>query len=254
MSEKKSVEGRYGIVTGAASGIGRAAALRLARDGAGLVLVDMNRKLLAETGEAVRRTGAPEPVVAVADVSHEAQVGDFTAACRERFGAVDFLVTCAGILRRTSFSDLDPAEWDLVLNVNLKGPYLCCRAAAPIMVKQQRGSIVNVASLAGRTTSLLGGAHYTAGKHGLVGLSRHLARELGSFGVRVNAFCPGGTITPLVTTTTSPEEMEAVAARIPLGRWAQPEEQAAVIAFLVSDESSYITGACLDSNGGAVML
>jgi len=254
MSEQGRLQGRAGIVTGAASGIGRAAALRLAREGAGLTLVDLNRELLEEAAREIRKAGGPEPLLAPADVSDEAQVGEFTAACRDKLGAVDFLVTSAGILRRTGFTDLQPKEWELVLKVNLTGPFLCCRAAAPIMIEQGRGSIVNVASLAGRTVSVLGGAHYTVSKHGVVGLSRHLARELGPFGVRVNAFCPGGTMTPMVTQVTPPEELEATAAKFPLRRWGRPEEQAAAIAYLVSDESSYMTGACLDSNGGAVML
>jgi 3-oxoacyl-[acyl-carrier protein] reductase len=122
------------------------------------------------------------------------------------------------------------------------------------MIRQGKGVIVNVASLAGRSTSVLGGAHYTASKHGVIGLSRHIARELGPYGVRVNAFCPGGTLTPMVEQSSMPEEREANAARWPLRRWSAPEEQARVIAFLLSDDSGFITGACIDSNGGALMV
>ena len=122
------------------------------------------------------------------------------------------------------------------------------------MIRQGKGVIVNVASLAGRSTSVLGGAHYTASKHGVIGLSRHIARELGPYGVRVNAFCPGGTLTPMVEQSSTPEEREANAARWPLRRWSAPEEQARVIAFLLSDDSGFITGACIDSNGGALMV
>jgi NAD(P)-dependent dehydrogenase (short-subunit alcohol dehydrogenase family) len=122
------------------------------------------------------------------------------------------------------------------------------------MVRQGKGVIVNVASLAGRSSSILGGAHYTSAKHALIGLSRHMARELSPKGLRVNAFCPGATMTAMVMNSTSPEEIEAVAATIPRRRFATAEEQAAVIGFLVSDAAVNITGACIDSNGGSLMI
>ena len=122
------------------------------------------------------------------------------------------------------------------------------------MLRRQKGVIVNVASLAGRSSSILGGAHYTAAKHAVVGLSRHLARELGPKGVRVNAFCPGGTLTPMIARSTSTEEIQALAETMPRRKWATPEEQAAVVGFLVSDAAINITGACIDSNGGALMI
>ena len=145
-------------------------------------------------------------------------------------------------------------EWDLMLKVNLRGPLLYCRHTVPHMIRQGKGVIVNVASLAGRSSSILGGAHYTSAKHALIGLSRHMARELSPKGLRVNAFCPGATLTSMITNSTSSEEIEAVAATIPRKRFATPEEQAAVIGFLVSDAAVNITGACIDSNGGSLMI
>jgi NAD(P)-dependent dehydrogenase (short-subunit alcohol dehydrogenase family) len=171
-----------------------------------------------------------------------------------KFESIDFLVNSAGILRRTAFLEIPPAEWDLMLNVNLRGPFLYCKAAARCMVDQGSGVIVNVASLAGRSSSILGGAHYTSAKHALIGLTRHMARELSPKGLRINAFCPGATLTPMITNSTPAEEIEAVAAVIPRRRWATPEEQAAVIGFLVSDAAINISGACIDSNGGALMV
>ena len=141
-----------------------------------------------------------------------------------------------------------------MIKVNLRGPFLFCKYAALPMVQQGKGVVVNVSSLAGRSTSILGGAHYTSAKHALIGLSRHMARELGPRGVRVNAFCPGATLTPMTTTGSSAREVERVAAAIPRRQWATPEEQAAVIGFLVSDASINITGACIDSNGGSLMV
>jgi len=254
MNRYGDLTGKFGIITGAASGIGHATAKNLAQAGAGLVLVDLSEEQLRSLAEAIGATGAPRPLAITADVSSVVDVDRMANATLAAFGRIDFLVTSAGILRRTSFPEIQPDEWDLVLAINLRGPYLCCRAVAPAMIKQGRGTIVNVASLAGRSVSVLGGAHYTASKHGVIGLSRHLARELGPYGIRVNAFCPGGTLTPMIEKTSPPEERELNATKWPLRRWATPEEQARVIAFLLSDESSFITGASIDSNGGALML
>ena len=219
-----------------------------------MAVVDLVEDALQILGKEIAASGARPPVVVKTDVSSEVDVDRMARVTLEAFGRIDFLVASAGIVRRTGFPDLVPSEWDLVMAVNLRGPYLCCRAVIPAMIQQGGGVIVNVASLAGRSTSVLGGAHYTASKHGVIGLSRHIARELGPYSIRVNAFCPGGTLTPMVEQNSSPEEREANAARWPLRRWASPEEQARVIAFLLSDDSGFITGACIDSNGGALMV
>ncbi len=245
---------RSGIVTGAASGIGRATALLLATMGARVCLVDLDRPALAEVRAAVDGIGPTPPLTVVADAADAPQIRRAVDETATQFGGIDFLVNCAGILRRTAFADMSLEEWDLMLNVNLRGPFVFCRAVVPHMRRQGGGAIVNVASLAGRSSSILGGAHYTAAKHGVIGLSRHLARELGPDGIRVNAFCPGATLTPMVTNSTSAEEIDRVAAVIPRRRWATPEEQAGVIAFLISDASANITGACIDSNGGSLMV
>ena len=250
----KNFKGKFGIVTGAASGIGRATAIHLAQAGAGLSLVDLAGEQLSVLASEIEKANLLSPLALTANVSSEVDVEEFAKATLAAFGRIDFLVTSAGVLRRTAFQEILPDEWDLVLAVNLRGTYLCCKAVVPTMIKQGAGAIVNVASLAGRSVSVLGGAHYTASKHGVIGLSRHIARELGPYGIRVNAFCPGGTLTPMVQEATPPEEMEATAAKWPLRRWAAPEEQARVIAFLLSDESSFMTGAAVDSNGGALMV
>ncbi len=246
--------GKFGIVTGAASGIGRAAALHLARLGAGLSLIDVDKTLLKTLAAEIEGLGAPKPLVEKTDVSSEAEVKSSVENTLTAFGRIDFLVTSAGILRRTKFADMPIAEWDLMMGVNLRGTFLCCHAVVPAMLKQGGGVIVNVASLAGRTASVLGGAHYTAAKHGVVGLTRHIARELGPSHIRVNAFCPGATLTPLVQRATPQEELDRIASGMPIRRWSKPEEQARVIAFLLSDDSCFMTGACIDSNGGAVMV
>jgi NAD(P)-dependent dehydrogenase (short-subunit alcohol dehydrogenase family) len=254
MSNRERFEDKCGIITGAASGMGRATALHLALAGAGLTLVDQDEVGLDATAREIERAGRARPQTLAIDVSDAAQVERMVADRQVALDRIDFLVNMAGILRRTPFDKIDQAEWDLVMAVNLRGVYLCCRAVLAPMKAQGKGVIVNVASVAGRSVSILGGAHYTAAKHGVVGLTRHLARELGTAGIRVNAFCPGATLTPMIEKTTSEEEQRQLAAKLPLGRFAQPEEQARAIAFMLSDDSSYITGACLDSNGGAIML
>lgn len=254
MAWQIDLSGQYGIVTGAASGIGKAAALHLSAMGAGVALVDISPDGLTACAEDIRAAGGPRALVIPADAADERQVEGAVARCLADLGAVDFLVNGHGILRRTPFLEIETAEWNLMLGVNLTGCFLFCKAVLPHMRSRGRGAIVNVASLAGRTCSVLGGAHYTAAKHGLVGLSRHLAREFAPFGIRVNAFCPGATMTPMIVSATPPEEITRVAAALPRGRWASPAEQAGVIGFLLSDAAANITGASIDSNGGSLMI
>ncbi len=254
MNSPYTIKDRSGIVTGAASGIGRATAVHLARMDARVALVDKDGHGLEKTRLLIEEKNSFSPLVFESDVTQETAVREVVAETVAQFGAVDFLINSAGILRRTAFFEIPPAEWDLVMNVNLRAAFLYCQAVAPHMVDRGRGAIINVASLAGRSCSILGGAHYTTSKHALIGLSRHLARELSSKGLRINAFCPGATLTPMTLNVSSDEEIEAVATTIPRGRWASPEEQAAVIGFLVSDAAINITGACIDSNGGALMV
>ncbi len=252
MAFSDSIKGKAGIVTGAASGIGRATAVHLAQLGAKVTLVDLDAKGLEETKSIINDD---DSVLSLAgDAADEAQIAEVVAKTVAKFGSIDYLVNNAGILRRTPFLEMPVEEWDLMIKVNLRGPFLFCKAVAPVMVKQGSGVIVNVASLAGRSVSILGGAHYTAGKHGVIGLTRHMARELSPSGMRVVAFCPGATRTPMTTQKASEEEILGVEKNTPRRKWAAPEEQAAVIGFLVSDAAVNITGACIDSNGGALMI
>lgn len=248
------LQGKAGILTGAASGIGRATALLLARQQVRLCLTDLDDKGLTDLTKEIKALDAPAPMTVNADVADEAQVQDMVSQGQAHLGRLNFMVNCAGILRRTPFTEIETAEWDLMMAVNLRGVFLCCRVVAPYMIAQGQGVIINVASVAGRSTSILGGAHYTTAKHGVIGLSRHMARELGPQGIRVNAFCPGATLTPMIHATTSREEQEKVAGLLPLRRWARPEEQAGVLAFMLSETSGYMTGACVDSNGGSLMI
>ena len=254
MNTKYDFSNRCGIVTGAASGIGKATALLLAASHAGLALVDRNASGLAAVGRACDEEGATTPLVIEADVSRRADVQHMVAATRERFGRIDFLVTSAGVLFRTAFTDITMAEWDELMDTNVRGLFMCNQLVVRAMLEQGGGTIVNVASVAGRSISLIGGVHYCASKHAVIGITRHMARELCTRGIRANAFCPGATHTPMIHDNMDAVAIKGLEARIALGRLAEPEEHARVIAFMLSDAASYLNGACLDANGGSVML
>jgi NAD(P)-dependent dehydrogenase (short-subunit alcohol dehydrogenase family) len=172
----------------------------------------------------------------------------------ERFGRVDILVNNAALARPTRFPDLGVDEWRLALEINMTVPFLLTKAAFPIMKAQGYGRIVNVSSTAGRSVSTLGGAHYTASKTGLVGLTRATAKELGRYGITVNAVCPGMIDTELTRENAPPELLEGLAARFPVLRIGTPEEVADLICFAASEAAGYITGASLDINGGDLMM
>ena len=164
------------------------------------------------------------------------------------------LVNNAGILRSTKAAAITPDEWHLVVNANLTSTFLCSQAVQPFMVERGRGAICNLASMAGRATSTLGGAHYTTAKAGVLGLTRHLAREWAPHAITVNAISPGIVDTPMVRASRDAAGLEAVRRSIPFGRFADPGELAALIAFLVSDEARYITGANVDIHGGELII
>lgn len=246
--------GQCGIVTGPASGIGKAVAILLAESNAGLALVDRDTSGLEAVSRACAEKGANAPLAIDADVSRENDVLRLVDETLERFGKIDFLVTSAGILFRTGFADIPMQEWDELMNTNVRGLFMCNQLVVRAMLKQGGGAIVNVASVAGRSISLIGGVHYCASKHAVIGITRHMARELCTRGIRANAFCPGATHTPMIHDNMSADDIMGLEARIALGRLADPQEHAKVIAFMLSDAASYLNGACLDANGGSVML
>lgn len=246
--------GRVAIVTGAAQGIGRAVAEALAAQGASLAVVDVNTVAAEDLAAALRKKGQ-SAVAVTADVSDVAAVRRMVKSVVTAFGAVHILVNNAGILRNTPVVDMPESEWDLVVDVCLKGAFLCSQAVLPIMMANRYGKIINISSLAARSASVLGGAAYTSAKAGLLGFSRHLAREVASFGINVNAICPGATDTPMTRGgVRDAQHFEELARAVPLGRWGSPTEQANAVAFLVSDAASFITGATLDVNGGQLMV
>lgn len=175
------------------------------------------------------------------------------AAALSAHGSSDILVNCAGVLRTTRIDAITSAEWDLVLDVNLKGTFLCSQAVLPAMKEREYGRIVNISSSAGRSVSTLGGAHYTAAKAGVLGFTRALAKEVARFGITANAICPGLIDTEMARSNCSPERLRAYEESFPISRLGTPQEVATLVLFLVSD-AAYITGASVDINGGDLML
>ncbi len=250
----ESVSGKVAIVTGSAQGIGRAVAETLASHGASVALVDLKVEAVEQAAAALRDKGYKAIGTAV-DVTNRHQVRQMVAQVVAEFGTVDILINNAGVLRNTPIVDMPEAEWDLVTDVCLKGTFLCSQAVLPIMMAKRYGKIVNISSLAARSTSVLGGAAYTAAKAGVLGFTRHLAREAAPYGINANAICPGATDTPMTRDgSRSPEHFEQLGKSVPIGRWGLPQEQANAVLFLVSDAASFITGATLDVNGGQVMV
>jgi len=244
---------RVAVVTGAGRGMGRAIAERFGAEGASVAVVDIDGAGARATARSIRDAGGSAQAFAI-DVGAAAAVHRLAARTLDRFGRVDVLVNNAGVLRSTPAAEIAPEEWNLVMRVDLAGPFLCAQAFYPALRASGHGRIVNMASMAGRATSTLGGAHYTAAKAGLLGLSRHLAREWAPDGVTVNAVSPGIVDTPMARGATDAARMARVLASIPFGRLAEPEEVAALVCFLASDEAAYITGANVDIHGGELII
>jgi NAD(P)-dependent dehydrogenase (short-subunit alcohol dehydrogenase family) len=244
---------RTALITGSGQGIGRAIAKLLAGQGATVIINDVDEDMAGQCAGEIKAAGG-RALVLTADVSQPSQVQAMTSQAEERVGAIDILVNNAGIGGTGCLvRHMEPDAWDRTLAINLSGAFNCCRAIVPQMVERRQGKIVNIASLAARRISKLGGADYTASKWGLVGFTKHLAFELADFGVNVNAVCPGATLTPLVMARTSPEFRDQVAKQVPLGRWLEPEDIAQAVLFLVSKRAAMITGQVLEVEGGQLL-
>lgn len=241
------------LVTGAARGIGRGLVGALSVAGCAVAAADLDLDLLEEVASEAADRGPVHPIEI--DVTSSASVDAAVASAESSMGGIDGLVCCAGGFPRVrAVEELSDAEWRSVLDVNLFGSFASCRAVFPAMKRNGGGSIVCVSSEAGRTPSWLTGAHYVSAKAGTIGLVRHLAREGGPAGIRVNAVAPGTTLTERVRTLYTAEQEQALKAATPLARLAEVDDQLGPILFLLSADSRYMTGATLDVNGGRLML
>ena len=242
--------GQTAIVTGAGKGFGRAIALRLARDGARIVAADIDAAGAEGTAALIRAEGGEATPCAVDVASAVSVEGMMRCALVRGDGRVDVLVNNAGIWRSTPTEETTEEEWNRVLGVNLKGVFLCCRAVIPIMKAQGRGHIVNIASIAARNGGTFSGIHYVASKGGVVAITKKLAKELGSFGIVVNGVNPGHSDTGIMAGVDLTAVRDALVKNTPLGRPAEPEDIADVVAFLASDAARFVHGEIIEVNGG----
>jgi 2-hydroxycyclohexanecarboxyl-CoA dehydrogenase len=247
----RGLEGKVAFVTGAASGIGRATAMRLGEEGARVAAADLNADGAAATASAI----GPEAVGLGLDITDLSSVAAAMAEAERQLGSVEILVNCAGWDRVEPFLDSSEETWDRIIDVNLKGVIRCTRSVLDGMISRRSGRIVNVSSDAGRVGSS-GEVVYSGAKAGIIGFSKGVARETARHGLRVNVVCPGPTDTPLMAATSeaNPRLGEALVKAIPFRRLAKPEEIAAAIAFLASDDASFITGQTLSVSGGLTMV
>jgi 3-oxoacyl-[acyl-carrier protein] reductase len=251
MTEFLSLKDRVAIVTGGAQGIGHAIVETLARRGASILIADVSiEKAEATAKEIAAKTGRKILAKSV-NVTESASVKKMVDSTVQEFGKVDILVNNAGITRDNLIMRMSEEDWDAVLSINLKGAFNCAQAVVRPMMKQRYGRIINISSVSG-VVGQAGQANYSSSKAGLLGLTKALAKEVGSRNITVNAVAPGFIETRL--TVNLPQEIREVSLKLtPLGRFGTPEDIASAVAFLASDEASFITGATLQVDGGMAM-
>jgi 3-oxoacyl-[acyl-carrier protein] reductase len=242
------LEGKVALVTGGGRGLGEAICRTLAREGAHIAVGDINLADATRVSDAINQMGG-KAVAIKADVSSEKEVKAMVAKTIEALGTIDMLVNNAGICYQGSVAEMSEETWDKVLDVNLKGPFLCSREVMPTFKQKRSGKIINLGSLAGQVGGLVVGANYSASKAGVICLTKSLAKELAPFGVNVNCIAPGVADTEM----TQHFPREEMVKSIPLGKLGEPQDVADAVLFLVSQESKYITGQTISVNGGSFM-
>ncbi len=247
----QELKDQVAVVTGGAQGIGRAICHTLAASGAVVVVADLNLEGAQQAAADISRTGA-RAIAARVDVAEESSVRSLYELVMRDARRLDILVNNAGICRAIPILDIDVAEWDRVLAVNLRGTFLMSREAFRLMKEQRRGKIISLASAAAKVGGLTAGAHYSASKAGVICFTKSLALQAAPFKINVNAVCPGPTATEM-TEAWGDETNRAFAEKIPWKEYGQPQDIADAVAFLASSRARYITGEILDVNGGFVM-
>jgi 3-oxoacyl-[acyl-carrier protein] reductase len=245
-----NLKGKVALVTGAAQGIGKAIALLLARNGADIVISDINLEKAKETAKEIEAIGQKAMAIGT-DVANLGNAEQMVQSVVEHFGRIDILVNNAGITRDKLLLRMTEEDWDAVIDINLKGTFHCTKAVIKFMSKQRYGKIVNIASVVGEMGNA-GQANYAASKAGVIGFTKTIAKEFAQRGININAIAPGYIQTPM--TEALPEKVKEELKRlIPMERLGQPEDVAEAVLFLISDASSYITGQVLNVNGGIYM-
>jgi 3-oxoacyl-[acyl-carrier protein] reductase len=244
------LDGKVALVTGSAQGIGRVISEELAGQGAHVILGDVNLEGAEKTAAELKQNGAKASAVRI-DVSSSSDVQSAFDSIIKEYKPVDIVVNNAGITRDGLLVRMKEADWDLVMNINLKGSFLCSQQAAKQMMKQKSGAIVNIASIVGLIGNF-GQANYSASKAGLIGFTKTLAREVAPRGIRANAIAPGFIDTEM-TRVLENSVREKLIEQIPLARLGEPEDVARCVSFLVSEKASYITGQVISVNGGMLM-
>ncbi len=244
------LKGKVALITGAAQGIGKSVALLLARNGADIVVSDINLEKAEETAKEIESIG-PKAMAVKVDVANFKDVEQMMEAILKKFGKIDILINNAGITRDKLILRMTEEDWDTVLDVNLKGTFNCMKAVTRHMAKQRSGKIVSIASVVGEMGNA-GQANYSASKAGVIGLTKTIAKEFAQRRINVNAIAPGYIETPM--TEALPEKVKEELKRlIPMERLGKPEDVAEAVLFLVSEESNYMTGQVLNVNGGIYM-
>ncbi|MDK2124591.1 3-oxoacyl-[acyl-carrier-protein] reductase [Parachitinimonas caeni] len=241
---------KVSIITGAASGIGHATALRFAAEGAKVVVCDLNREGIDAVVSEIKQAGG-EAVGFEVNVTNKQQLADMVAGVKDKYGRIDVLVNNAGIVADAQLYKMTEEQFDRVIDINLKGVYNCTKAVVDHMLEQGSGVILNASSVVGLYGNF-GQTNYAAAKFGVIGFTKTWAKELGRKGIRSNAVCPGFVATPILK--SMPEKViAAMEDKVPMKRLAKPEEIASVYVFLASDDASYINGAVISVDGGMVI-
>lgn len=244
------LKGKQAIVTGAGQGIGRSIALKVAQEGADVVIAEWNPETGNQTKKEVEAFGRKALFMKV-DVANRIEVQNMVAEILRVWRGIDILVNNAGFDRGATLLKVKEEDWDAVLGVHLKGTMNCIQAVAPHMIEKQYGKIINISSIYGKSGGIAA-ISYSAAKAGIIGLTKSVARELGSYQINVNVVLPGLILTPTIAKMAD-KYRDMIIERTPLGRIGQPEEVANVVAFLASDEASFVTGATIEVSGGSSM-